>query len=132
MSLFLFFSLGQRSVLAPPLPICKSRVQDKEKSLCLGALFLENKSIPEGNSKTRATQLLRFNCYTPGELTRGGAFLVKLSPQPKVVLLCPRGGGLSEGSQGPRSLAVLSLRKPSKCPQRTRNNLVLSGWAQLK
>jgi hypothetical protein len=75
MSFFLFFSLGQRSVLAPPLPKGKSRVSSagfKIKKNHL-ALFLENKTFPERSSRTQASQLHGFNRYTPGELTRGVA-----------------------------------------------------------
>lgn len=66
-------------------------VQDKEKSL---SSLLEDTTFPEGNSRTRITLLHRLNRCALGELTRGEASLAQLSRQPKVVLLCPRGGRL--------------------------------------
>lgn len=85
-----------------------SWVQDKEKSL---SSFLEGRTFPEGNSRTRTTQLHRLNRCAPGELTRGRPPWYN-HPLSTRLFHFVRGETDCEGSQGPSSLAVLSLRKP--------------------
>lgn len=119
MSLFLFFSLGQRSVLAPPLPKGKSRVSSagfEIKKSQSWSSFPRSQDFPRRELQDRATQLHGFNRYTPGELTHGGAFLVQLSLSPRLFGFVRGEADSVKEVRGPDPLPCFLRGNPTSVP----------------